>query len=110
MWPFAKKDGCMVCEQKNSFIQTLLSKIEKPCVGCDNYAAQVAYLEELLDKERQDRKEERAEFKRAVDRVLEVVGSRPVGQGVQQAAPQQQITTKDLFGIFNEEPEQERVK
>lgn len=110
MWPFAKKDGCLVCEQKNSFIETLLSKIDKPCVGCKNYASQVSYLEGLLEKERQDRKEERAEFKRAIDRVLEAVGSRPVGQGVQQAAPQQQMTAKDLFGIFNEESEPAQTK
>lgn len=110
MWPFAKREGCLVCEQKNQLIETLMKREEKPCQSCATLHEENKYLRSLLENEKQARREERDEFKRAVDRILEIVGSRPVGQGVQQAAPQQQITAKDLFGIFQEEPETAQTK
>lgn len=61
---------------------------QKQCGACKSKDEIIAYLKEKLDAERQDRLDERAEFKRTVDVLLMKNNLPPVGQGETKAAPQ----------------------
>lgn len=95
-----KQEECKACHQKDEFIAKLTEAHYKPCVSCVNFKDQVIYLQGLIEQLRKDRENEREEYKRTVDRLLESRGMGAVGQGVSPgAAP---FNPKDLADMFEE--------
>lgn len=69
-------------------------------------ASTVEYLKGQLEQERELRLAEREEFKRAVDRVVELAGARPIGQNPHER-PKAPVPFKldDLASVFTYEKE-----
>ena len=81
----------------------VIDALSKECIPCRNWAEQVRYLETQLDLARAAAKDERDEYKRTVDRLLELSGSKAIGQGqTQQNIP---YNPADLINIFKEKDE-----
>lgn len=78
----------------------------RECVACRNWAAHVAYMEKQVEHERSERKSERDEYKRTVDRLLEAAKVGPVGQGVTGGGPPVMLDPAKLVSMFDEIEEQ----
>lgn len=100
-WPWQQTSNCVVCNQKDEFIKTLMADRER-CTSCQNLRNQIKYLEGQVDKQRQEWADERSEYKRAVDRLLEKLGSMPVGQGTSSTIHEGQMDIDRMMGMFNE--------
>lgn len=80
----------------------------KTCIISESY---IQYLKEQLEYLQKELKSERDEYKRAVDRVLEIAGSRPVGQGeTVKYAPAPPVDINKLMSLYEEQEEAPRVK
>ena len=104
---------CFLCGQKQELIDGLI-KANTACPSCVNLKHQIEHLKILLDKEHQERRNERAEFKRAIDRLITHMGSHPVNQGALPNNPESIIVEKpvslqEAFSIFKETDKQGRV-
>jgi len=100
-----KNKACSVCLMKDELIDSLMKERSTPCIPCKNYELQVKYLKEQVEKGRQDWREAQAEFKRAVDRIMETIGSHPIGQGaLPQSTRSEQMSEleKMTIGIFED--------
>ena len=56
-------------------------KESSECKGCISYQEQIKYLKAQIEDYKSHWKDERAEYKRTVDRLLESSGQHSVGQG-----------------------------
>lgn len=101
---------CFLCDQKQELIDGLI-KANVACPSCVNLKFQIEHLKILLDKEHQERRIERAEFKRAIDRLITHLGSHPVNQGALPNNPERIVqektpTPQEMFAIFKETDKQ----
>lgn len=92
---------CTLCKQKDGFIADLITQSKRPCTPCANHLHEIEYLRSQIDTLREEWRNERSEFKRTVDRLMELAGSRPVGQGPTQEAPEMQ-SVEQMMGVFDE--------
>ena len=91
------------------YLQEQLEKKPGTCSACSSKEGIIKYLQEQLALSRTDRREEREEFKRSVDRLIESYGSRPVGQGASpDMSDAKTLTAKDMAGLFEETDELKR--
>jgi len=101
---------CFLCDQKQELIDGLI-KANQECSSCMNLKHQIEHLKILLDKEHAERRNERAEFKRAMDRLITHLGSHPVNQGALPNNPEKiesvkTPTPEEMFSIFKEHDKQ----
>lgn len=86
------------------------------CRTCAAWQAQILFLEAQVARERQERLAERDEFKRTVDRLLQVRGIPGVGQGpTPPPVPpgvEREVQMRDLMGLFEEReaPPQNQIR
>lgn len=99
---FSKKE-CLSCQAKDVVILQLQKKSTESCPACKNWTDHVAYLQNEIRILREDWKNERDEYKRAIDRLLEQHRVPAVGQG--QGGNAQPMSIKDMMGIFEESKE-----
>ncbi|MFQ5493628.1 MAG: hypothetical protein ACE5DX_05735 [Candidatus Dojkabacteria bacterium] len=96
----SKSEPCGTCVEKSKLIDQLM---KTECVSCVNLKHEVEYLKSLIEKRDKDWHDERAEFKRTVDSLMELAGSRPVGQGHLSTSPEKIPTMEQIMGIFDED-------
>lgn len=96
------KRPCVRCEYLQEHIEFLHGEAHKSCQTCVTLKEQVKYLQTQLEIMRNDRVAERDEFKRMVDRALQVQGIPPVGQG---PSNKKEASNRDLMGMFSLEVE-----
>lgn len=76
------------------------------CRACEVYREQVKYLKDQVDRLADERAEERAEYKRAIDALLIREKLPAIGQGFEEKAKPINPTT--FFKIFEEEEKSEK--
>lgn len=76
-------------------------KADKGCEACRAYEDQISYLKNLVERLIQEKREERAEYKRAVDVILYKNEVPAIGQGYTE--PTRQVDPTKMFSFFEEE-------
>lgn len=100
---FGRKQECFPCKKKEEFIDQLMAD-HRDCKSCKSLQGVVDYLKAQIDQLHASWESERCEYKRTTDRLLELSGSRPVGQGPT-PKPMPSMPLEKMMGIFDEEEE-----
>ncbi len=100
-WPWSDKVQCLPCESRGEHIEFLMERV-KDCPSCRSYAGQIEYIKTLLEREVEGRLKERDEYKRAIDRLIEFKGARPLEQGVSSITPPEAPEADDMARMFDE--------
>lgn len=72
------------------------------CNSCLSRDSEIKYLRDQIEKFRVDWQNERAEFKRTVDSLIEMAGARPPGQGLPTERQEEMPNIDNVMGIFDE--------
>lgn len=87
-------------------MKQLLQLFNRSCKTCEAHQHHIVYLQKQIEELKADWRNEREEFKRAIDRMLSKEGIREVGQGVSQVT---QSIPINPFQIFEEKEDRATI-